>query len=185
MDIYFDRNNRPIPNRSLDTPSEIAYLRSRGFNVDENNYLYDVFNDVYTVINNQLIQDNVSSAEAHWEALRQAHLAVDRYERVTQTPLELPANHIPNHESFGERPIPFANLTDDDAPQAQPATVEENETPPPMFDLTDAPAGVNRVSDFDTDDDDSDVTDSDMEGLGLVGAGHIQSHNVRPFFAMN
>ena len=184
MEIYFDRNNRPIPNRTLDTPSEIAYLRSRGFNVDENNYLYDVFNDVYTDLNNQLIQDNVSANEAHWEALRQANLAVDRYERVTQTPLELPANHIPNHDSFGERPIPFANLTDDDAPQTQPATVEENETPPPMFDLTDAPAGVNRVSDFDTDDDDSD-SDMELEPLSLEGAGHIQSHNVRPFFAMN
>ena len=183
MDIYFDRNNRPIPNRSLDTPSEIAYLRRRGFNVDENNYIYDVFNDVYTDLNNQLIQDNVSADEAHWEASREANLAVDRYERVTQTPLILPANHIPNHESFGERPIPFAKFTDDGAPQAQPASVEDNERMPPMFDLTDAPVGVNRVSDFDTDD--SDDSDSDMEGLGLVGAGHIQSHNVRPFFAMS
>jgi len=47
MEIYFDRDNRSIPNRSLDTPSEITYLRSRGFNVNENNYLYDVFNEVY------------------------------------------------------------------------------------------------------------------------------------------
>jgi len=43
----------------------------------------------------------------------------------------------------------------------------------PIIDLTvDDDVGVNRVG----------VTDSDSD---MEGSGHIQSHNVRPFFAMN
>ena len=210
--VYYTPEGQPIPNRTLDTPDEINGINnSLNSNYTERDTLYDVFNNFYDEWESAYLH-NHTAQYANNEALRNVNELIWGYDGIhTNTPLVLPANHIPYHpETFGERPVPFFDLTvNDDNIAPPPPTVEEND-PPPMFDLTapNATTGVNTVGLWNADTD----TDSDSEeielplGMNVVGfdennltnpntmevsddemegAGHIQSHNVRPFFAMN
>jgi len=149
--LYYGQDNQPLPNRSLDTPNEIAYWNSRGYNVNHTNYLYDVLDRLFNDAEQEALMNGNSRYDAALQATRRSRNAIRYYERNTGTPIQLPANYIPHHETFGERPIPIIDLTVDDD------------------------VGVNRVG----------FTDSDSDSDNMEGSGHIQSHNVRPFFAMN
>ena len=192
--VYYGQDIQPIANRSLDTPNEIAYWNSRGYNVNNTNYLYEVLDRLFDETEQTALAEGNDEMDAFFLARATTNNVIRDYENNTGTAIRLPANHIPYHESLNERPIPFFDLTVDNNNAAPPPPmIEENELPP-VFDFAPPPAGVNRVNiwDADTDDSDSDleplplnpnnmeVSDNDMEG-----AGHISSHNVRPFFAMN
>ena len=205
--VYYGQDIQPIANRSLDTPNEIAYWNNRGYNVNNTNYLYEVLDRLFDETEQTALAEENDEMDAFYLARQTTNNVIRDYENNTGTAIRLPASYIPYHESFSRRPIPFFDLTGDnnddvdvwnvdnnnnnDAPP--PPMIEATE-PPPVYDFAPPPAGVNRVNvwDADTDDSDSDleplplnpnnmeVSDDDMEG-----AGHIHSHNVRPFFAMN
>ena len=191
--VYYGQDDEPIANRSLDTPNEIVYWNSRGYNVNHTNYLYEVLDRLFDETEQTALAEGNDEMDAFFLARETTNNVIRDYENNTGTAIRLPASYIPYHESLNERPIPFFDLTVDNNDAPPPPMIEATE-PPPVYDFAPPPAGVNRVNvwDADTDDSDSDleplplnpnnmeVSDNDMEG-----AGHIPSHNVRPFFAMN
>ncbi len=174
LPVYYDEDDVPIPNRSLDSPEELQYVLAQGMNMDNTNYLYDVFNRAFDVTREHLVNQGMNEQEARDVALGRVDAFIENYEEMSETPLRFPDNYVPHHDTYSERPLPIIDLTgddeEDDAPP--PVTIPVNE-PPPVYDLTPAPQGVNRVAETDTDDDD------------LYGSGYVQPHTLRPFFAMN
>ena len=196
LPVYWGQDHRPIRNRNLDTPDEIEFLNSRGFGVNHTNYLYDVFNSIYDRLRQQALNAGNDLPDAHIEALEGVNNAIRDYEANTQTPVRLPDNYIPQHETFGERPVLFYDLTtDDEENNTNPNVIPEVE-PPAYFDLVPPADGVNVVGNYDTDESsewDMDLEplplyqgqDNDDEYMGAGISGYIEPHTTGSFFAMN
>ena len=179
LPIFYDEENVPIPNRSLDTPEEIQYLNAQGFNMDSTNFLYDVFNRAFDLTREHLENQGLDEEAARDEALGRVDAFIEHYDALTGTPLQVPDNYVPQHDTFSERQLPIIDLTGESDEEDAPPNVIPVNDPPPLYDLTPAPQGVNRVGDDDTD------VDSEADDDTYYGSGFIHPHYIRPFFSMN
>ena len=135
--VYYTPQGQPIPNRTLDTPDEINGInRALDSNYTERDTLYDVFNNFYEEWEIAYLHDH-TRLYAEEEALEHVNAFIRNYDGFN-TPLILPANYLPLHESFEYRPIPYLDLTVDNDNVAPPPPMIEDENdnvapPPPMI----------------------------------------------------
>ena len=124
--VYYTPEGQPIPNRTLDTPDEINGInRALDSNYTERDTLYDVFNNFYEEWEIAYLHDH-TRLYAEEEALEHVNAFIRNYDGFN-TPLILPANYLPLHESFEYRPIPYLDLTVDNVAPPPPMIEEEND----------------------------------------------------------